>query len=216
MIRLIVADDHPIVRQGLLRIVETCPDMTVVGEAADGDSLMALLGDTEADVLLLDISMPGPPFVELMLAIRDRWPSVRLLVVSTHAEDQYAVRALKAGAVGYLSKDRSPQELTRAVRHVYQGGRYVSDTLAERLALRLDPRHEAPSHESLSRREFDVLCMLGAGRSVKEIAEALSLSSKTVSTYRARILDKLQLQNTAQLIRYAVEHKLTDQPGASV
>lgn len=207
-IKLVIADDHPIVRQGLRRIVSENPDMTVVAEAASGDEVLAMLRGAEGDVLLLDISMPGPPFLDLLRRVREEWPRLGVLVLSAHSEDQYAVRALKAGAGGYLTKERSPEELADAVRRIYRGGRYITATLAEKLALALDTTRAGLPHEDLSDREYRVLCMLGAGQSVKEIAAALSLSPKTVSTYRARLLKKLDLETTAELIRYAVEHNL--------
>lgn len=210
MIRLVIADDHPIVRQGLHRIVAEHPDMTVIGEAAEGAELLALLTDLTPDVLLLDISMPGPPFLEMMQTLRERWPSVRTLVVSAHPEDQYALRSFRAGATGYLSKSHSPDELAAAIRRVHGGGRYITTSLAESLAFELAPGFERAPHELLSQREFRVLQEMGRGRSIKEIAAELSLSPKTISTYRARILEKLGLSTTAELIRYALEHQLVD------
>lgn len=209
MIRLVIADDHPIVREGLHRIVAEHPDMTVVGEAADGDHLQELLREATADVLLLDISMPGLPFLELMQRLRTTYPHVRILVVSAHPEDQYALRSFRAGAAGYLTKNHTPSELAEAIRRVHQGTRYVTSTLAEALAFELDPEYDRPSHDRLSEREYQVLVSLGAGKSLKEIAAETSLSPKTVSTYRARILSKLDLTTTAELIRYAIEHGLT-------
>ena len=208
MIRLVIADDHPIVRQGLHRIVEEHADMQVVAEAVDGDEVVRVLESSSADVLLLDISMPGPPFLDLLGRLRRDWPGVAVLVLSAHAEEQYAIRALRAGAAGYLTKERSPDELADAIRRIHRGGRYITPTLAEHLALSLEATGGGPPHEKLSDREFRVLCSLGAGRSVKEIAASLSLSPKTVSTYRGRLLKKLGLDTTADLIRYAVEHDL--------
>ncbi len=208
MIRLLIADDHPVVRQGLRRIVDDCPDIAVVGELQDGDQVLAILQTSDADVLLLDISMPGLGFLELMQQIGRAWPRLKVLVLSVHPEDQYAVRALRAGAVGYLTKSHSPEELAEAIRRIYRGGRYVTPTLAEKLAFELRPEAGGPAHESLSDREFQVLCLVGAGKSLKEIAAELAVSPKTVSTYRARILEKMQLRSTADLIRYAVEHEL--------
>ncbi len=209
MIRLVIADDHPIVREGLHRIVAEHPDMTVVGEAADGDRLQDLLQDVTADVLLLDISMPGLPFLEMMQRLRTTYPRLRVLVVSAHPEDQYALRALRAGAAGYLTKNHTPDELAEAIRRVHQGARYVTSTLAEALAFELDPEYDRPLHDRLSEREYQVLVSLGAGKSLKEIAAEMSLSPKTVSTYRARVLNKLGLKTTAELIRFAIEQGLT-------
>jgi len=209
VIRLVIADDHPIVREGLHRIVAEHPDMTVVGEAADGDRLQELLQDVTADVLLLDISMPGLPFLEMMQRLRSTYSRLRVLVVSAHPEDQYALRSLRAGAAGYLTKNHTPDELAEAIRRVHQGARYVTSTLAEALAFELDPEYDRPLHDLLSEREYQVLVSLGAGTSLKEIAAEMSLSPKTVSTYRARVLNKLGLKTTAELIRYAIEQGLT-------
>jgi DNA-binding NarL/FixJ family response regulator len=210
VIRLVIADDHPIVREGLHRIVAEHPDMSVVGEAADGDRLQELLQDLTADVLLLDISMPGLPFLEMMQHLRTTFPRLRVLVVSAHPEDQYALRSLRAGAAGYLTKNHTPDELAEAIRRVHQGARFVTSTLAEALAFELDPEYDRPLHDRLSEREYQVLVSLGAGRSLKEIAAEMALSPKTVSTYRARVLNKLGLKTTAELIRYAIEQRLTD------
>lgn len=208
MIRLLIADDHPVVREGLRRIVSECHDMSVVDEAVDGDQVLARIATGEVDVILLDISMPGPSFLDLVHQLRSEQPRVRILVLSAHPEDQYAVRALKAGAAGYLTKDHTPEQLAEAIRRVFRGGKYVSQALAERLAFELEPDAVKAPHQMLSNREFQVLCMFGSGKGVKEIAAALSLSPKTISTYRARILGKLNLNTTADLIRYTVEHHL--------
>ena len=208
MIRLMIADDHPIVREGVRRIVDDCLDMKVVGEAVNGDDLRTKLDTTKADVLLLDISMPGPGFLSTMEWLRADHSATRVLVLSVHSEEQYALRALRAGAAGYLTKEHSPLELAEAIQHIYRGGKYITPTLAERLAFDLDPVADRPPHESLSDREYQVLCKLGSGNSVKEIGAKLQLSPKTVSTYRSRILEKMKLDTTADLIRYVVEQHL--------
>lgn len=209
MIRLLIADDHPVVREGLRRIVTDCEDMTVVGEAASGDEVIQNLTSAEVDVLLSDISMPGVAFLEVMRWVRQERPRVRVLVLSVHPEDQYAIRAFRAGAVGYLTKDHSPSKLAGAIRRVYAGGRYITPALAERLAFQLGGEVEAATHEALSDREYEILCLIASGKSIKEIGASLVLSPKTVSTYRARILKKLQVKTTADLVRYAVEHELS-------
>ena len=210
MIRLLIADDHPIVREGLKRIVADCVDMQVVGEAADTDEALARAKSADVDVLLLDISMPGPGFLNTMRRLRTEQPGLAVLVLSVHPEEQFAVRALRAGAVGYLTKDHTPEELGEAIRRVYRGGRYVSESLAENLAFELGPDAEVLPHELLSEREYQVLCRLGSGKSVKAIASELCLSPKTVGTYRTRVLEKMKLTSNAELIRYTVQHGLVD------
>lgn len=210
MTRLLIADDHPIVREGLRRVVEDAPGggITVVGEASDGDELLTLATSVDPDVVLLDITMPGPGFVETIQRLKAIHPRVRILVLSVQPEDQFAVRALKAGAAGYVSKNLSPEHLVTAIHEVIRGGRYVSPSLAQRLAAAVADGADRPPHEGLSAREYQVLCLIGAGKSVKEIAAAMDLSVKTVSTYRTRILEKTTLKSNAEIIRYTVEHGL--------
>jgi two-component system invasion response regulator UvrY len=210
MTRLLIADDHPIVREGLRRVVEDAPGggITVVGEASDGDELLAQATSVDPDVVLLDITMPGPGFVETIQRLKAIHPRVRILVLSVQPEDQFAVRALKAGAAGYVSKNLSPEHLVTAIQEVVRGGRYVSPSLAQRLAAAVADGADRPPHEGLSAREYQVLCLIGAGKSVKEIAAAMDLSVKTVSTYRTRILEKTTLKSNAEIIRYTVEHGL--------
>ncbi len=209
MIGLLVADDHPIVREGLKRIVSTYDDIGVVDEAIDGDDVLSKVKNEGVDVVLLDVSMPGPGFLETLRRLRELRPGVRVLVLSVHPEDQYAVHALRAGASGYLTKDHSANELAEAIRKVHEGRRHLTESLQDRLADSLDSGGEKPLHELLSSREFQVFCMLGAGKSVTDIAEELELSPKTVSTYRARILEKTKLSGNAEVIRYAVQHGLS-------
>ena len=208
MIRLLIADDHPVVREGLRRIVQDAPGLEVVGEAASGDELFAHLPDVPADIVLLDVAMPGPGFLQVLQRLRAEHPTVAVLVLSVHPEDQYAVRALRAGASGYLTKDHSPEELTEAIRRVHRGHKYVSPQLAERLAADLTVGARDVRHEVLSDREYEVLCLLGSGRTVKEIAQSLQLSPKTVSTYRGRVLEKMHATSNADLVRYAAVHGL--------
>lgn len=215
MIRLFIADDHPIVRAGLRHIVEQDPDMVVTGEAASGYDMLHALTRTIADVVLLDVTMPSMSFADTLERLRDEQPSVKVLVLSVHPEDQFAVRALRAGALGYVTKDHSATELLDAVRRVFRGGRYVSATLAERLASFVDPRFGGMPHERLSDREFEVLRSLGTGMSVKEAADKLHLSPKTVSTYRARLLEKMGLSGTADIVRYVAAHGLSQLPAAA-
>jgi DNA-binding NarL/FixJ family response regulator len=214
VIRVVIADDHPVVRTGLRQIVAGHPDMRVVGEAADGMGLWTVLGGATVDVVLLDLAMPDAPFPGLLHNVLTRHPDLRVLVMSMHPEDQFAERALREGAAGYLTKERTPQDLLEAIRKVVRGGTYVSPALAEQLAAALDGRRPAVAHEALSDREHEVLRLIGAGRTVSEIAAELGLSPKTVSTYRTRILQKLRLRSSAQLMRYALQHQLTPWPSA--
>lgn len=209
MIRLLIADDHPVVREGLRRIVADHPELEVVGEAVNGDEVLASFPLLPADVVLLDVAMPGPGFLQVLEQLRAQHPSVAVLVLSVHPEDQYAIRALRAGASGYLTKDHSPEQLVEAIRKVYRGGKYVSPALAERLAADLAATGgKQLRHETLSHREYEVLCLLGSGRTVKEISSELRLSPKTVSTYRTRVLEKMQATSNADLVRYAAQHGL--------
>jgi len=211
MIRLFIADDHPVVREGLKRIVAEQGDFQLEGEATSGHELLARIGDAPVDVLLLDVSMPGPGFLETLRRVREARDDVAVLVLSVHPEDQYALRALRAGASGYLTKDQTPTELANAIRRVHGGGQYVSAALAEQLAAEMAQGSARPSHESLSDREFQVLRALARGESVKRIAHELKLSPKTVSTYRTRLLAKLGLDSNAELVRYAVRHGLVEE-----
>jgi DNA-binding NarL/FixJ family response regulator len=210
MIRVLIADDHVLVREGLKRLLDGSPDVAVVGEATTGDEVLQLAGERKVDVLVLDVSMPGPGFLEVLRQLREQHPTIKSVVLSAHPEDEYAERALKAGAMGYVTKERTPSELLEAIRRSAKGLRYVPDSLAQYLAARLSGDRERPAHEALSDREFEVLQLLGRGKSVKEIGAALALSPKTVSTYRERMLQKLELKTTADLIRFAVQQGLTD------
>ena len=208
MIRLAIADDHPIVREGLRRIATAGAGISVTGEASTAAELFQLLAGTPVDVLLLDVSMPGSTFVATLKELRRKHPSIRVLVLSVHPEDQWAMRALQAGASGYLTKDHSPEQLVEAIRRVARGAKYVSESLAERLAGMVDQGAAQLPHERLSGREFEVLRALGGGMTVKDAAAALHLSAKTVSTYRARLVEKMGLKSTAELVRYVMEHDL--------
>jgi two-component system, NarL family, invasion response regulator UvrY len=210
MIRLAIADDHPIVRQGLRRIASEGAEISVVGEASTAAELFRLLAGAAVDVVLLDVSMPGATFVETLKELREKHPSIKVLVLSVHPEDQWAVRSLRAGAAGYLTKDRSPEQLVEAIRRVARGGKYVSELLAEKLAGLVDNDRTRSPHERLSDREFEVLRALGSGMAVKDVAQQLKLSAKTVSTYRARLLEKMGLKSRADLVRYVVENELLE------
>lgn len=206
MIRLLIADDHPLIRSGLRQLVESDRSIAIVGEAATGDEVRAKLATTSVDVVLLDIAMPGPGFLELLTSLKRAHPQVRVLVLSVHPEGQLALGALRAGAAGYVTKTQSPEELLHAVQKVHAGGLYVSPRLAEQLAAAWADGDDDAGR--LSDREREVLQQLGAGKSNKEIASALRVSTKSVSTYRSRILRKLKLRTNADLVRYAIEHGL--------
>jgi len=208
MVRVVIADDHPLVRAGLRQVLADEPGIEVVGEAADGDETVAVLRVTEPDVVLLDITMPGAPFPGLLRLLRSAFPRVEVLVVTMHGEDQFAVRALKEGASGYLTKQQPPHEVINAIKQIAGGGRYLTAAVAERAAAALDVSSHLP-HERVSRREYEVLCMIGLGKSVKQIATELGVSPKTVSTHRARLLRKMHLKTSAELIRYVVQYGLT-------
>lgn len=209
MIRILIADDHPIVRAGFRQLVAEDPQLRVVAEAGDTAELLTVLAAQDADVLLLDIGMPGIAFLELVQRIRVMRPRVRILVVSMHPEDQVAVRAIEAGADGYVMKTQSADELVGAIRKVHAGGKHVGPALAERLAAELAARRNGRARRDLSAREREILMLLGTGKSLKEIGARLALSPKTVSTYRSRILTKLALKTNADLVRYVIEQGLT-------
>jgi two-component system, NarL family, invasion response regulator UvrY len=209
MMRVIICDDHPIVREGVRMIIQQSHDIQLEGEASNGYELLAMLKEHSCDVLVMDISFPeGPDGLDLLKGIQEDYPKIHVLVMSMHPEEQIGVRALKAGASGYLVKGSVPSELVNAIRKVATGGKYVSPTLAEQLATELAGKRGKPPHEKLSDREFKVLCLLASGKGQTEIAHELFLSPATVGTYRSRILTKLELRNTAELIRYAVTHNL--------
>jgi two-component system invasion response regulator UvrY len=208
MISVFIADDHAIIRQGLKQILSDTADIRLAGEAATGQEALQMVRSETCDVLVLDLNMPGISGLEILSVLRQERPDLPVLVLSIHAEDQYAVRCLKAGAAGYLTKESAPEELVKAIRQVVAGGKYVSLEMAESLAMRLNKTGDRPRHETLSDREFQVLQLMGAGKSPTEIAAALSLSVKTVSTYRARILKKLALKSSAEIIQYAIQNRL--------
>jgi two-component system, NarL family, invasion response regulator UvrY len=208
--RALIADDHAIVRRGLKEILREAFARATFGEAQTAKEVLALVQKEPWDLVILDISMPGKNGLEILEDLRQTQPHLPVLLLTMHPEEQFAKRALKGGAAGYLTKESVPEELIKAVRKVLHGGRYVSVALAEKLAWDLGHSGDTPVHEVLSSREFQVLRMIASGNSVKEIAFELALSVKTVSTYRTRILEKTGLKNNAQLIRYAVQNHLVD------
>ena len=209
MIRILIADDHPIVRQGLRRILSEETDMHVLGEAETSQQALDLFENGEWDVVVLDLAMPGRGGIEVLKEIRRLRPRVPVLILSVSPEEQFAIRALKAGAAGYVTKLTAPGELVTAIRKAVSGGRYVSAQLAERLAVQASSATRPLPHDALSDREYQVLQLLAAGKTITQIARELTLSVKTISTHRSRILEKLHLRTTAELIRYALEHSLT-------
>ena len=210
MINIVIADDHAIVREGLKRIVSAADGMQVVDEAKDGNEVMQRVRELNFDVLMLDLSMPGRNGMETIKLVRAEKPSIRILVLSMHQELQYAVRAIKSGASGYMTKESAPESLVMAIRKIASGGAYVSAEVAEQLALHAMPGSAALPHENLTEREFEVMQLLAAGGSVTQIAAKLNLSVKTVSTHKANLMQKLALDNPSELIRYAMRHGLVD------
>ncbi|MFZ7112781.1 MAG: response regulator [Desulfatiglandales bacterium] len=208
MLRILVADDHAVVREGVKQILGDVTDMVVKGEAKDGPETLEKAMRDDYDVILLDISMPGRNGLEILKEIKTNLPKIPVLILSMHPEEQYAVRALRAGASGYLTKASAPQELIGAIRKAARGGKYVTASLAEKLAFELDADVEKPPHEALSNREYQVMLMLASGKTVGEIAEELCLSAKTISTYRSRIMEKMGMKKNAELTLYAVKNEL--------
>ncbi len=210
MIKVVVVDDHAVVREGLKRIISENPEMSVTGEAGDGYEALKVVKNGPCDVVVLDISMPNKNGLDVLKQLRTDSPRLPVLVLSMHSEDQYAIRVLRAGAAGYLTKESAPAKLVQAIRKVVRGGKYVSPTLAEKLVFDLDSDGQKAPHEILSDREYQVLCMIASGKTVSEIAEELALSVKTISTYRVRILEKLRMKNNAEITRYAIKEGLVD------
>ncbi len=208
--KILIADDHPVVRQGLRQMLAAETDLTVVGEAKNGNEVVELSRRVAWDVAVLDYNMPGRSGLELVKDLRHRFPGRAVLILSMYPEDRYAVRALKAGAAGYVTKDSAPEELVNAIRKVAKGGKYVSPALAERLASALESDGGKLLHETLSDREYQVMWMIASGKTVRQIADSLCLSPNTVSTHRTRILRKMQMKNNAELMHYAMRHKLVD------
>jgi DNA-binding NarL/FixJ family response regulator len=208
MIRILVADDHAIVRRGLRQIVADESDMQVVGEAQTTQEILDLARQEEWDVTVLNISMPGRGGFEALKALKQTHSKRPVLVLSMYPEDQFAVRAFRAGAAGYMTKESAPEDLVQAIRKVVRGGKYVSPSLAEKLAAELGEDAERPPHEALSEREYHVLCLLASGKTVTQIAAEMSLSVKTISTYRVRLLEKMRMKTNAEVTRYAIEHRL--------
>ncbi|MBI5073651.1 MAG: response regulator transcription factor [Nitrospirae bacterium] len=210
MYKILIADDHPIVRKGLRQILEEGGIVRSIEEAENGREAIEKVRDGSFDVVMLDISMPEMGGLEALEQIKKLRPSLPVLILSIYAEEEYAVRALRSGASGYMTKKSAPDELITAIKKIAHGARYISPSLADFLASHLTEEQNKPPHETLSNREFQVMRMIATGRSLKEIAFDMSLSPKTISTFRTRILQKLQLQSNADLIQYAIKNKLVD------
>jgi two-component system invasion response regulator UvrY len=211
MYRVLLVDDHPALRKGMKSILEDAIAGIHVSEAGDGERALAVLGEPDAkpfDVVVLDLTMPGRSGIDLLAEIKHRYPTTPVLILSFHGEEQFAVRALRAGASGYLTKTTAPELLVVAVNKLARGGRYISDTLADRLAADVGQKNAGAPHERLSDREFEVMRGIASGQSVSEIAEHMKLSVKTVSTYRARLLEKLGMETNAEVTRYAIQNDL--------
>ncbi len=210
MIRILLADDHQMFREGVRGLLDTRSDMAVVGEAGTGEEALALASELQPDVVVLDVSMPGRGGLETVSEIKRRNARIKVLMLTVHPEERFAIRSLKGGADGYMTKDNAAEELIGAIRKVFSGGKYVSPSLAENLVMSLDRDFGSPPHETLSDREFQVMRMIASAKTVSEIAGELCLSVKTISTYRSRILDKLALKNNAEIMQYAIEQNLVE------
>lgn len=208
MINILVADDHSIVREGLKQIVTQSPEMAVIGEAANGQQVLELIHKTDYDLILLDISMPGRGGIDTLKQLKILKPQIPVLILSMYPEDQYAIRAIKAGASGYLTKESAPEELIGAIKKVALGGKYVSADLAEKLVDKLGSDTQQQNHTMLSDREYQVMIMIASGKTVKEIGDELSLSVKTISTNRTRSLKKMRMKNNAEFTYYAIKRGL--------
>jgi len=206
--KILICDDHKIVRDGLRQIIQQLPGISLIGEAADGDEAMQHLKYQEYNLLLLDISLPGMSGLEVLQLVKTQWPTLNVLMLSMHPQEQYAIRAIKLGASGYLTKDTASEELLQAIKRVAAGGRYISFALSESLAQHLENKSNRVKHELLSSREFEILIHLANGKSLQEIGKDLVISNKTVSTYRSRIMEKMELSRNTELTKYCIEQKL--------
>lgn len=206
--KIIIVDDHELIREGLKKVTARESDIEVVGEASNSDKLFELLEKQEVDIVILDISMPGRSGIDIISDIKIKAPNTKILMHTMHPEDRFAVQALKAGASGYITKNNASKSLVEALRKICDGRKYISSSLAEQLAMELEMNYEKPLHESLSTREFEVLRLIAQGKSVRNIAEILSISANTVSSYKSRIMEKMRMKTNAELIRYTIENNL--------
>jgi len=210
VIKLLIADDHAIFREGLKHILEDHPDILVADEAGNGQEVLDYIWKNEYDMILLDIGMPGMPALEVLKQVKNEKPRLPVLVLSMYPEDQYAVRFIRAGASGYLTKESAPEELITAIRKITAGRKYITSSVAEKLADEVEPDAEKPAHHTLSDREFEVFRLIASGKTVKQIADDLFLSVKTISTYRSRILEKMKMKTNAELMHYALKQHMLD------
>jgi len=210
MIKILIADDHTLFRKGLKHILSEYPDLVVTDEASNGQEVLDKIWHNDYDMVLLDITMPGMTGLDALKQLKNDKPKLPVLVLSMHPEEQYAVRVIRAGASGYLRKESAPDELITAIQKISGGRKYITSSLAERLADNVESTAEKPLHDTLSDREFEVFRMIAAGKTIKQIAEALFLNARTISTYRSRILEKMQIKTNAELIHYAIKHQILD------
>lgn len=208
--KVLIVDDHAVVRQGIKQILTEMSEPVEIGEAGNGGDAIRMLRDGDWDMVLLDIGLPGKNGVEVLKQIKTEWKKLPVLMLSMYPEDQYALRAIRAGASGYMTKESAPDELLSAISKVKNGGRYISAEVAEKLVFELDDSSDELPHQGLSDREFEVLRLIASGKTVSEIAELLSLSVKTISTYRSRILEKMKMKHNAELTHYALKHELVE------
>jgi two-component system invasion response regulator UvrY len=210
MIKILIADDHPLVREGLKKTLKAETGMSVVCEAGNAHELLLQLQKHEVDVVVMDLSMPGNSGLDVLKEIKERFPKLPVLILSMHPEDRFAVRSIRAGAAGYLTKESAPQELVKAIERVAQGGKYITVTVAERLAFDIGTAPKTALHDALSDREFQIFRLIASGKSIKEIAEELFLSESSIRTYRNRILEKMDLHSDVELAQYAVRNRLVE------
>ena len=208
MIKILIADDHPYIREGLKKIISKEPGMTVADEASNGQEALNKAWEKDYDVVLLDISMHGMSGLDVLKQLKKQKPKLAILILTMHPEEEYAVRVLKLGAAGYLIKESAPDELIRAIKKVSEGGKYVSSSVAERLAFEIGADYSKPLHAALANREYQVMCMIGKGKTARKIAEELSLSVATVNSYRSRVLEKMKMKKSSEIIYYAVKNNL--------
>ncbi|MFC2169319.1 response regulator [Acidobacteriota bacterium] len=208
MINILIADDHSVIREGLKKILSENGGKFKADEASNGQTTLKKIWENDYDVVVLDISMPGKNGIDILKQVKEIKPTLPVLILSMYPEDQFAVRVLKCGAAGYLTKEKAPDELKDAINKVLEGRKYISSSLAEKLASDLELNYKKPSHERLSDREYQVMCMIATGKTLKEISEELALSITTISTYRSRILKKMKLKNNAEISYYAIKHEL--------